>query len=321
MGESNYVVLQSDFVAFRDTLPHSVEIGHPSFLGLVTRERQKMEIPRVSALPLVAYWATMWTGAPVATAQQVGEVFQDCEVCPRMVVVPAGRFIRSSPETEEGRRDSEGPRRVVSIESFAVGVYEVTFEEWDACAWAGGCGGAIPEDEGWGRADRPVIHVDWEDAQAYVSWLSKTTGQEYRLLSEAEWEYVARAGTETARYWGESETAQCRYANGDDDDLSCSDGYENTAPVGSFQPNGFGLHDVLGNVWEWTEDCWVEDYSDAANDGSAKRSDSDDCSSRVMRGGSWGNSASFLRSANRGWPLPGRENHPRIGFRVARSVP
>ncbi len=256
-----------------------------------------------------------------AVTQQVGEVFQDCDVCPKMIVVSAGRFIMGSPETEEGRFDTEGPRRVVIIESFAVGVYEVTFEQWDTCAWAGSCGGAIPEDEGWGRTDRPVINVNWEDAQAYTAWLSAATGQEYRLLSEAEWEYVARAGTQTARYWGESEADQCRYANGDDDDLSCSDGYENTAPVGSFQPNEFGLHDVLGNVWEWTQDCWVGDYSEASNDGSARQSESNDCSSRALRGGSWGNSSRNLRSANRDWPLPGRERSTRFGFRVARSVP
>ena len=278
-----------------------------------------MQIPRVGWVLLSGSWVAICAGVPRAASQEVGEVFEDCDECPQMIVVPAGRFIRGSPETEEGRLDSEGPRRVVSIELFAVGVYEVTFEEWDACAWAGGCGGAIPEDEGWGRADRPVIHVNWEDAQAYVSWLSGATGQEYRLLSEAEWEYVARAGTETARYWGESEAEQCLYANGDDDDVSCSDGYENTAPVGSFQPNGLGLYDVLGNVWEWTADCWVEDYSDALNDGSVRQSEADDCSSRVMRGGSWGNSAWSLRSARRGLPLYGR--HFRIGFRVARSVP
>ncbi len=254
-----------------------------------------------------------------AVAQQVGEVFGDCDDCPEMIVVPTGRFIMGSPETEEGRLyDMEGPRRVVSIESFAVGVYEVTFEEWDACAWAGGCGGAIPEDEGWGRANRPVINVDWEDAMAYVAWLSAATGREYRLLSEAEWEYVARAGTESARYWGDSEADQCRYANGNDEDLSCSDGYENAAPVGSFQPNGFGLHDVLGNVWEWTADCWIEDYAAAPNDGSVRESESGECSSRVIRGGSWGNAPGRLRSAVRTWPL--REKHPRIGFRVARGV-
>ncbi len=255
-----------------------------------------------------------------AVAQEVGEVFRDCEECPRMVVVSAGRFIMGSPETEEARFDDEGPRRVVLIDSFAVGVYEVTFEEWDACAWAGGCGSAIPEDEGWGRANRPVINVNWDDAQAYVAWLSGATGQKYRLLSEAEWEYVARAGTQTARYWGESEGEQCRYANGDDDDLSCSDGYENTAPVGSFQPNGFGLYDVLGNVWEWTQDCWIEDYSDARNNGSARESGSDECASRVLRGGSWFSSSRSLRSANRDLPL-GTGHHNTIGFRVARSVP
>ena len=239
-----------------------------------------------------------------------------------MIVVPGGRFIMGSSEAEEGRFENEGPRRFVLIESFAVGVYEVTFEEWDACAWAGECGGgAVTEDEGWGRGGRPVIHVDWEDAQAYVSWLSGATGQEYRLLSEAEWEYVARAGTQTARYWGNSAEGQCQYANGDDADLSCPDDFENTAPVGLFQPNGFGLYDVLGNVWEWTADCWIGDYSDAPNDGSARESDSNECSSRVIRGGSWGNSPEFLRSANRGRPLAGREKHPRIGFRVARSVP
>ncbi len=251
-------------------------------------------------------------------ARQVGEVFRDCDECPRMVVVPDGRFIMGSPGTEEDRLDGEGPRRVVSIESFAVGVYEVTFEEWDACAWGGGCSGAIPEDEGWGRADRPVINVSWEDAQAYVAWLSEATGQEYRLLSEAEWEYVARAGTQTARYWGESDDNQCRYANGNDEDLSCSDGYENTAPVGSFQANSFGLHDLLGNVWEWTADCWIGDHTDAPNDGSARESESDDCSSRVTRGGSWGSPPRRLRSAARTYTT--RENHPRVGFRVARRV-
>ncbi len=271
---------------------------------------------------MLALWIAICADAPVAVAQEVGEVFQDCDECPRMVVVPGGRFIMGSPEAEEGRfLDQEGPRRIVSIESFAVGVYEVTFEEWDACAWAGGCGGVIPEDEGWGRADRPVINVDWEGAQAYVTWLSGATGQGYRLLSEAEWEYVARAGTESARYWGESEADQCRYANGNDEELSCSDGYENAAPVGSFRPNGFGLHDVLGNVWEWVEDCWIEDHSGAPNDGSARESESDECSSRVIRGGSWRSDAWGLRSAHRSYPVPGRERSASFGFRVARSVP
>lgn len=274
----------------------------------------------MGAALMLALWLTICPCAPETAAQEVGEVFRDCEECPEMVVVPSGRFIMGSPEVEEGRFDAEGPRRVVSIESFAVGVYEVTFGEWDACAWAGGCGGAIPEDEGWGRDDCPVINVNWEDAQAYAAWLSAGTGQEYRLLSEAEWEYVARAGTQSARHWGESEGEQCRYANGDDYDLSCSDGYEYTAPVGSYQPNGFGLYDVLGNVWEWTQDCWIESYSDAPNDGSARQAESDEYSSRVLRGGGCWSSPRLLRSAMRDRPVAGWERSFLRGFRVARSV-
>ena len=167
-----------------------------------------------------------------------------------------------SPASEEGRFDDEGPQHRVTIGSlFAVGVYEATFAEWDGCVRAGGCGGYRPEDQGWGRGSRPVINVSWEDAQEYVRWLSRETGQRYRLLSEAEWEYVARAGTQTARYWGESESGQCRYGNGYDrtghaelefswERVACSDGYVRTAPVGLFEPNAFGLYDVLGNVME-----------------------------------------------------------------------
>ena len=202
------------------------------------------------------------------------------------------------------------------IESFAVGVYEVTFEEWDACAFGDGCGGALPEDAGWGRGDHPVINVSWEDTQAYVEWLSRTTGQEYRLLTESEWEYVARAGTQTARYWGETATGQCRFANGDDEAAPCSDGYENTAPVGSFEPNPFGLHDILGNVWEWVEDCHG-DYENAPGDGDA--SHLGDCDRRVFRGGGWNQGPDALRSAARIRGLIGLEGRS-LGFRVARTV-
>ena len=188
--------------------------------------------------------------APVAEAaggsgRRPGTVFRDCAACPEMVVVPAGSFMMGSPESSEEAYSDERPQHRVTIESpFAVGVYEVTFAEWDGCVRAGGCGGYRPEDQGWGRGSRPVINVSWEDAQEYVRWLSRETGQRYRLLSEAEWEYVARAGTQTARYWGESESGQCRYGNGYDrtghaeleypwEPVTCSDGYEYTAPVGS----------------------------------------------------------------------------------------
>ncbi len=293
-----------------------------------------------------------------ATAQEPGTLFRDCPTCPEMVVVPAGTFIMGSPESEKGRLRAvydedgtairwtvidevelevepgqrlvvvEGPQRYVTIESpFAVGVYEVTFDEWDECARAGGCGGVIPDHEGWGRGHRPVINVNWDEAQAYVRWLSDETGHEYRLLSEAEWEYAARAGTVTARYWGESSSGQCRYANGADAvalatnpewrTVPCSDGHLGTSPVGSYEPNAFGLYDTLGNVWEWTRDCWNERYSGGPVDGSAW--ESGDCTTRVQRGGGWVNEPEAIRSANRSrGPVGGRYNS--AGFRVARSV-
>ena len=156
------------------------------------------------------------------------------------------------------------------------------------------CGGYVPDDKGWGRGKRPVINVSWNDAQAYVQWLSNKTGAEYHLLSESEWEYVARAGTSTARYWGESSSAQCRYANGADETArryhrnlpieECDDGHYHTASVGTYAANAFGLHDMLGNVWEWTQDCWIDNYHNISGDGSAR--ESGDCSKRVFRGGS-----------------------------------
>ena len=214
-----------------------------------------------------------------------GRVFRDCSLCPVMVEVPPGSYMMGSPATEVGRLGTEGPQHQVTIGyAFAAGVYEVTFAEWDACVSAGGCG-HWPRDYNDGRGRRPVLDVNWEDAQEYVAWISEETGEEYRLLSEAEWEYVARAGTRTARYWGESEAEQCRYANGSE--VSCSDGYgAETAPAGSFEPNAFGLYDVLGNVGEWTEDCWNASYAGAPTDGRPRTSG--DCSHRVLRGGSWG---------------------------------
>ena len=245
-------------------------------------------------------------------------VFQDCAMCPEMIVVPAGSYMMGSPTSEAGRDNSEGPRHEVSIEyPLAVGVYEVTFAEWDACVSAGGCGGYRPDDEGWGRARHPVTNVSWEDAREYVAWLSDETGAEYRLLSESEWEYVARARTETARYWGENEREQCRYANGNDDRVPCSDGHEYTAPAGSLEPNDFGLYDVLGNVWEWTEDCRNESYAGAPGDGSDWRSG--DCSLRVLRGGTWNDEPENLRSATRS-SLSTDRRGSYLGFRVARTL-
>ncbi len=257
---------------------------------------------------------------------QAGEVFQDCEVCPEMVVARAGKFQMGSPESQTNRYGNEGPRHRVRIgERFGVGKYEVTFAEWDACVAEGGCRGYRPDDEGWGHGRRPVINVSWEDAKGYVEWLSEKTGQEYRLLTETEWEYVARAGTDTSRYWGESEGVQCKYANGAGKETShswrndaCRDGYERTALAGSFAANGFGLHDVLGNVWEWVEDCWRSNYEGAPWDGSAWVSGGD-CSKRVVRGGSWVDKPRNLRSANRS-RLSASVRGSYVGFRIARTL-
>ena len=259
---------------------------------------------------------------------QPGDVFRDCEVCPELVVVPAGSFLMGSTASEEQRSDDEGPQRRVTIPlPLAVGVYEVTFAQWDACVQGGGCLGYSPHDEGRGRGMLPVTKVSWEDAQAYVAWLSDETGEEYRLPSEAEWQYAARAGTRTARYWGERETEQCRYANGADEALReaepdppiafCSDGYPETAPVGSFEPNGFGLHDVMGNVQEWTQDCWSRGYAGTPADGGPR--ETGDCSQRNLSGGSWAMGPWHLRSASRFGARPGIRHHG-FGFRVVRVI-
>ena len=243
----------------------------------------------------------------------VGDVFRDCPHCPKMVVVPAGRFTMGSPASEEGRDDREGPQHEVTIGSkFAVGVYEVTFDEWDACVSGGGCGGYRPDDEGWGRGGRPVINVSWEDARAYAEWLSGETGESYRLLSESEWEYVARAGTVTRFWWGDSIGSNRVNCDG------CGSRWDNksTSPVGSFSANAFGLHDVHGNVWEWVEDCWNGSYDGAPGDGTAW--EGGNCSSRVLRGGSWFDYPHLLRSADR--HRDGAGNRYLIsGFRVART--
>jgi formylglycine-generating enzyme required for sulfatase activity len=228
------------------------------------------------------------------------DVFRECDKCPEMVVVPTGSFTMGSPASE-GNGD-EGPQHAVTFEKqLAVGRFAVTFDEWDACAADGGCNGYEAMDQGWGRGRRPVINVSWDDASAYAAWLSRKTGKTYRLLSEAEREYVARAGTTTPFWLGASiATSQANYdgtvAYGNE---STGEHRGKTLPVGSFQPNDWGLYQVLGNVWEWVADCYHDSYTGAPTDGSAWTSA--ECSFRVLRGGSWNSSARDLRSANRYW--------------------
>ena len=243
--------------------------------------------------------------------QRVGRTFRDCPECPLMAVVPSGSFTMGSPREETGR-DDEGPRYAVRIDyRFAVGVYEVSFDEWDACANAGGCNRYVPDDEGWGRRNRPVINVSWEDVQSYVRWLSERTGHEYRLLSESEWEYVARAGTDTRYSWGNEIGLNRANCSG------CGSRWDNeqTAPVGSFSANAWGVYDMHGNVWEWVEDCYNDSYVGAPSDGSAWKSGN--CSERVLRGGSRDHQPWFLRSANR-FKYTTEFRYDISGFRVAR---
>ena len=252
--------------------------------------------------------------------RQPGARWRDCETCPDLVVVPSGSFVMGSPESEWGRFNNESPQRRVTItEPFAVGVYEVTFGEWDACVTEGGCNGYQPHGEGWGRGGRPVINVSWDDARAYVTWLSQRTGKRYRLLSESEWEYVARAGTMEPFHTGATISAdQANY----DSSYTYGSGQKGryrgrTVQVGTFSPNAFGLHEVHGNVWEWTQDCWNEDYTGAPADSRAR--ESGECEQRVLRGGSWGDVPWLLRSADRGKNEPGTRD-PKIGFRIARTL-
>jgi formylglycine-generating enzyme required for sulfatase activity len=196
---------------------------------------------------------------------------------------------------------------------FAVGMFAVTFNEWDACVDDGGCNGYRPSDQGWGRGRRPVINVSWDDATVYAAWLSRKIGKTYRLLTEAEWEYAARAGTTTAYYWGDDIGKGNANCNG------CGSQWDNkqTAPVGSFKSNAFGLYDMAGNVWQWAEDCYVHNYFVAAPDRSAWTFSG--CGSRVLRAGSWNVDPGNLRAANRHWDTLGNRNN-NYGFRVGRTL-
>jgi formylglycine-generating enzyme required for sulfatase activity/dienelactone hydrolase len=247
------------------------------------------------------------------------EHFKDCSTCPEMVVVPAGSFTMGSPANEPQRFDDEVQVRVSIAAPFAVGRFAVTFDDWAACVADSGCNGYKPDDLGWGGC--PVVNVNWDDAKAYAAWLSRKTGKAYRLLSEAEREYVTRAGTTTPFWWGSSITPNWANYNGSaepyDGGGSKGEYRKRTVLVGSFDPNPWGLYNVHGNVWEWTEDCWNDSNTDNPGDGSARMTG--DCTRRVARGGSWSHFPEDLRSANRvGYGADGRFSHQ--GFRVARTL-
>lgn len=286
--------------------------------------------------------------ARTAHAPEAGTIFRDCQNCPEMVVLPSGSLAMGSPDSEDGRADDEGPVHSVNISAFAMGKTEITrgqFAEFvnqtkhdtgDKC-WTleGGQyeerSGRNWREPGYPQDDNhPVVCINWNDANAYAEWMSKKTGKQYRLPTEAEWEYAARGNTSTARYWGENPDEACAYANGADKTAqaqiigasswsihNCTDGFAYTAPVDSFKPNAFGLNNMLGNVWNWTEDSYHDSYNGAPTDGSAWQGDG---AKRVLRGGSWNNSPRSVRAAVRNMEKP-ELRFSIFGFRLARTLP
>jgi formylglycine-generating enzyme required for sulfatase activity len=314
------------------------------------------------AVPASAQNAQSSLAVPLSAAKEralkAKDSFRECDNCPEMIVVTSGSFTMGSPSNETGRESDEGPQHSVTYSrAFAVGKFEVTVDQfavfvsdtgYDAGSkcWTG-------DDEDRSRKERsgrswrnpgfsqsgshPVTCINWNDAKAYVAWLSRKTGKAYRLLTEAEWEYAARAGTGSRYSFGDSESDLCRNGNGADQTakmamiwgnlrpsyesilpfLSCEDGYAYTAPIGSFLANGFGLHDMHGNVLEWVEDCYRDDYVDAPADGSA--SVNGDCGLRIQRGGKWFAKPNLVRSASRSASLLSTRSDV-LGFRVARTL-
>jgi formylglycine-generating enzyme required for sulfatase activity len=274
--------------------------------------------------------------------------FRDCpDVCPVMVRVPSGTFRMGNDDRSRGPAN-ESPAHAVTIRAFAAGKFEVTHAEYAAFVAASGykpAPGCLTDrkgGQGWGMdleaswsdpgypyGDRqPVVCVNWDDAGAYLAWLSRKTGKSYRLLSEAEWEYAYRAGTTTEFFWGDKPEDMCAYANGGDlamqkhfprwPAVNCDDGYVDTAPVGSFKPNAFGLYDMAGNAWEWTEDCYAPTYAATPRDG--KPYEETNCVNRVLRGGSWGWGVVDHRAAQRNGALLRYIRGGDAGFRVARDL-
>ena len=297
---------------------------------------------------------------------KAGKTFRDCKDCPEMIVIPGGSFMMGAADNEPGSYPEEKPQRKVSIKKFACGKFDITKEQWTVfvketnrpatggCSWSG-----LPADTSakpwdpnpsasWNHigfmqdSSHPVVCITWYDVQDYVDWLSKKTGFTYRLLSEAEWEYAARAGTAAPFPWGLK--ASHEYANyGADSGYTGiafgRDKWISTSPVGSFPPNAFGLYDMLGNVNQYLEDCFAASYSGLPTDGSAYKVDAQlkltgdlatmngtsSCAYRMVRGGNYGDPPSILRSAYRNWaPGPGTTlktySSAALGFRVAKTL-
>lgn len=265
--------------------------------------------PKPAPAPPPAARSSIPPPAPVAAAASAEpEVVRDCPACPEMIILPPGGFIMGDPKGDR----SEKPAHKVSIrQPFAIGKYEVTATQWNDCVESGGCSHKLKE--GF-TGDTPVRDISWSDAREYLRWLSKTSGKTYRLPTEAEWEYAARAGTATRYWWGDklgAGEANCKDCGGDWHK-------DKPADVDAFPPNPFGLYATSGGVWEWVADCWYSDYHGAPADGSSR--DRTDCREYVIRGGAWRNDSTYVHSASR-FKYDAYVRYLLNGFRVARSVP
>ena len=309
----------------------------PTAAQVVTKVEKIVVVAQAAPLPVVKIPAL---GAPAKIQSRIivspektvgrlvpqrapGEVFSDCANCPKLIVVAATPD-EGMPEPLNANYSGDAD----GLKPFAIGEHEITFDDWDRCVAEGGCT-AQPSDEGWGRGQRPTIHVSFNDINdQYIPWLSRASRQTYRLPSEAEWEFAVRGGAsgnpKFAYSFGDDEALLCDYGNSSDlaaknadsnwTGTACNDGFATTAPAGSFKPNPLGIYDMHGNVWEWVSDCLRSGYStDPAKN-------TMDCNFRVLRGGSFASPAAALQSAERGWERPDKQKSS-IGFRVARSLP
>ncbi len=318
---------------------------------LLVATRPKSTVPvAISAITIaLALWGTL-TGIPFVSAQEEGQdkSLADCQNCPEMIVIPSGNFLLGSSEVDPGHQEDESPQIAVSLPEFAISRHEVTVGQFKAFVQATGYQDetgclSMQESGSWGYDpmkswrnpgfeqddDHPVTCVSWNAANDYVAWLNEAfDSEQYRLLSESEWEYAARAGSTTTYWWGENENDFCELTNGVDRSArarfpsweragECDDGYVFTAPVGHYESqNAFGVEDMVGNVWEWVSDCYADSYASKPRDGSPQLSD-ESCERRVIRGGAWGDYGAFyLRSAYRGAWDP-TQSFTNLGFRIA----
>ena len=306
----------------------------------MTRFRLLILVLVVSSAALASRGIGAQSQKAAKASLRAGQTFKDCRNCPEMVVIPAGSFMMGSPAAEVGHRDNEPQSMVTIAHAFAVSRTEVTWDQWEACVRGGGCDGIAienalrlkndgtpnPDFVDWGRGTRPVVGVSWYDAQAYVGWLNAKTGLDdiYRLLSDAEWEYAARAGTKTAYPWGDK--LDHNYGNFGKEEPGLGPKAEGrdvwldqTAPVASFPPNAFGLYDMHGNAFEWVEDCNEPDRAHQPADGSANKQGS--CKTRMFRSGSFISNPYMHRSAKRTAPYPPQtRGRNYLTIRVAKTL-